>query len=120
METVKNALLEATAGTATEFFNNADAHPFEGFRVGTLKSLSRKRTDWFIQRGRVHGVVTSDSFVKHRGIEHGTGAGTYLVKRRCHSNYAVAGYRTVGRFYAYRTGEGGRLANRSTCISSKS
>ena len=45
METVKNALLEATAGTATEFFNNADAHPFEGFRVGTLKSLSRKRTD---------------------------------------------------------------------------
>ena len=80
METVKNALLEATAGTATEFFNNADAHPFEGFRVGTLKSLSCKRTDWFIQRGRVHGVVTGDSFVKHRGIEHGTSAGTYLVK----------------------------------------
>ena len=120
METVKNALLEATAGTPTEFFNNANAHPFKGFRVGTLKSLSRKRTDWFIQRGRVHGVVTGDSFVKHRGIKHGTSAGTYLVKRRCHSNYAVAGYRTVGRFYAYRTGEGGRLANRSTCISSKS
>ena len=80
METVKNTLLEAAAGTATEFFNNADAHPFEGFRVGALKSLSRKRTDWFIQRGRVQGIVASDSFVKHRGIEHGTGAGTYLVK----------------------------------------
>ena len=120
METVKNTLLEAAAGTATEFFNNADAHTFEGFRVGTLKSLSRKRTDWFIQRGRVQGIVASDSFVKHRGIEHGTSAGTYLVERRCHSNYAVAGYRTVGRFYAYRTGEGGRLANRSACISSKS
>jgi len=96
----------------TELADDADAQALDIGLAGRGRHARQRRID----RGGIRRVVAAHDLVQQRRVEHGTSARSGLVERRGHRDHAVAGDAAIGGLDADRSGDRGRLADRTAGI----